>query len=149
MKTCGSTRFMDFLLHCRDNWIENTSLSMRNKSNFDNGIYCTFLNMASEQEMDGKSPGECFISHDRQMACYICEVLLKLTSSMQDFKECPPLESSPSRQTEVRNIRKGQEEQCTIGEGNEICLACASDVCDKLRFSGGKIAFLSRQRYIF
>ena len=82
METYGSTRFMDFLLHCQDNWIESISLSMRNKSNFDNGIYCPFLNMTSEQEMDGESPGECFISHDREMACYICEVLLKLTSSM-------------------------------------------------------------------
>lgn len=55
METYGSARFMDFLLHWRDNWVESISLSMRNKSNFGNGIYCTFLNMASEQKMDGKA----------------------------------------------------------------------------------------------
>lgn len=48
METYGSARFMDFLLHWRDNWVESISLSMRNKSNFGNDIYCTFLDMASE-----------------------------------------------------------------------------------------------------
>lgn len=55
METYGSTRFMDFLVHFQDNWIESIFLSMRNKSNCDNGIYCTFLNMASERKMDGKA----------------------------------------------------------------------------------------------